>query len=122
MAQIRALSKLVAIFLVASVVCTAALAAAPKRVMVLYSFGRDFKPWSEYAKSIREELDRQSPWPLEFIEHSLLTARSSDENPEGPFVEYLNAVFANRPLDLIVSVGAPAAAFVQRHRRNLFAT
>ncbi len=91
-----------------------------KRVMLLHSFGRDFKPWSEYAKSIRAQLDRQSPWPLDIFDHSLVTARSSDEDPEGPFVEYLRALFAKQPLDLIVSIGAPAAAFVQRHRQQLF--
>ena len=92
-----------------------------KRVMLLHSFGRDFKPWSEYAKSIRAQLDRQSPWPLDIFDHSLVTARSSDEDPEGPFVEYLRALFAKQPLDLIVSIGAPAAAFIQRHRQRLFA-
>ena len=90
--------------------------------MLLHSFGRDFKPWSEYAKAIRAELDRQSPWPLDIIEYSLVTARFSDENPEAPFVEYLRALFAKHPLDLIVSIGAPAADFVQRHRQRLFAT
>jgi signal transduction histidine kinase len=98
-----------------------ALASDPKRVMLLHSFGRDFKPWSEYAKSIRTELDRQSPWPLDITDHSLVAARSSDEDSEGPFVEYLRALFAKQPLDLIVSIGAPAAAFVQRHRERLFA-
>ena len=98
-----------------------ALAVEPKQVVLLHSFGRDFKPWSEYAKTIREELNRQSPWPLDITEHSLVTARFGDEDPEVPFVEYLRAVFAKRPLDLIVSVGAPAAAFVQRHRQQLFA-
>ena len=38
------------------------------------------------------------------------------------FVEYLRALFAKRPLDLIVSIGAPAAGFVQRHRQQLFPT
>ena len=51
-----------------------------------------------------------------------MTARSGDENPEAPFVEYLRALFAKRPLDLIVSIGAPAADFVQRRRQQLFAT
>ena len=96
-------------------------AAESKRVMMLHSFGRDFKPWSEYARTIRAELDRQSPWPLEITEHSLMSARSSDENPEAPFVEYLRALHATSPLDLIVSLGAPAVAFVQRHRQQLFA-
>jgi hypothetical protein len=50
-----------------------------------------------------------------------IPARSSDEEPETPFVEYLRALHAKKPLDLIVSIGAPAAAFVQRHRADLFA-
>jgi signal transduction histidine kinase len=100
--------------------CSVAVAAEPKRVMLLHSFGRDFKPWSEYAKAIRAELDRQSPWRLDITDHSLVSARSSDEDPERPFVDYLHALFAKQPLDLIVSIGAPAAAFVQRHRPHLF--
>jgi signal transduction histidine kinase len=98
-----------------------AVASEPKRVMLLHSFGRDFKPWSEYAKSIRNELVRQSPWPLDITDQALVTARSNDEDPEGPFVEYLRAVFDKEPLDVIISIGAPAAAFVQRHRQRLFA-
>src|SRR5215475_16009666 len=94
-------------------------AAETKQVLMLHSFGREVKPWSEYARTIRAELDRQSPWPLEITEHSLLTARSSDANPD---VEYLRALHAKRPFDLIVTVGAPAVAFVQRHRQQLFVT
>jgi signal transduction histidine kinase len=110
------------LFLATSFACSAALAAEPKRVMLLHSFGRDFKPWSDYARTIRSELVRQSPWPLDITDHSLVTARSSDENSEAAFVEYLRALFAKRPPDLIVSIGAPAAAFVQRHRQQLFPT
>ena len=109
-------------FLMALFACQVALAAGHKRVMLLHSFGQDFKPWSEYAKDIRAELNRQSPWPLDIIENSLVTARFIDENPEAPFVEYLSALFAKRPLDVIVSIGAPAADFVQRHRQRLFPT
>ena len=107
--------------LLAMLACEIALAAESKRVMVLHSFGRDFKPWNEYARTIRTELERQSPWPLDITDHSLLTARSSDEDPEAPFVEYLRALHSKKPPDLIVSIGAPAAAFVQRHRADLFA-
>ena len=107
-------------FLMALFACQVTLAAENKRVMLLHSFGQDFKPWSGYAKDIRAELKRQSPWPLDIIENSLVTARFSDENPDAQFVEYLSALFAKRPLDLIVSIGAPAADFVQRHRRRLF--
>ena len=119
---LRAIACLVVVFcLVQPLACLPALAAAPKQVMLLYSFGKDFKPWSAYATSIRAELNRQSPWKLDITEHSLVTARSGDEDPETPFVNYLRAIFAKRRLDLIVAIGAPAAAFVQQHRRQLFA-
>jgi signal transduction histidine kinase len=108
------------LFLVLVVALESVAYAQSKRVLLLHSFGRDFRPWSEYAKGIRAELDRRSPWPLDILEYSLVTARFSDDNPEVPFVEYLRALFAKHPLDLIVSVGAPAANFVQRHRAQLF--
>jgi len=115
-------SAALVVFLAASLGCSAGYAAESKRVLLLHSFGRDFKPWSDYAKAIRTELDRQSPWPLEIIDQSLLTAGSADENPEALYVEYLRAVFAKRPIDLIISIGAPAANFVQRRRQQLLAT
>src|SRR6266404_5272433 len=77
-----------------------ALAAEPKRVMLLHSFGANFKPWSEYAKEIRSELERQSPWTLDITEHSLIAARFNDANPEPLFAEYLHALFAKHQLDL----------------------
>jgi signal transduction histidine kinase len=93
--------------------------AEPKRVLLLHSFGRDFAPWSEYARTFREELNRQSPDPIDLYEASLATARFPDEE-EGPFVEYLRALFAKRRLDLVVAIGSPAVGFVQRHRQELF--
>src|SRR5215203_3962921 len=119
--HIRILSATVIAFLGISFVSSVALAAESKRVMLLHSFGRDFKPWSEYAREIRTELVQQSPWVLDITEHSLITARSGNANPEVPFVHYLGALFAEQPVDLIVCIGAPAAAFVQRHRHELFA-
>src|ERR1700742_4439569 len=56
-----------------------------KQVLVLHSFGQDFRPWSEYALSIKAELKRQSPWPLDIQEHALLTARLDNPAPEAPF-------------------------------------
>ena len=108
--------------LMALFACHVAVAAEHKSVMLLHSFGPYFKPWSEYAQDVRAELDRQSPWPLDIIENSLVSSRFSDENPEAPFVQYLRALFAKHPVDVIVSIGAPAADFVQRHRQQLFPT
>jgi signal transduction histidine kinase len=100
----------------------AGTAAESKRVILLHSFGPEVKPWSDYAKAIRAELSRQSPWPLDLHEQSLVTARFSGETVEVRFVEYLRALFTDHRLDLIVSIGAPAAGFVQRYRQQLFST
>src|SRR3984893_10822350 len=91
----------------------------PKRVLLLHSFGRDFSPWSEYARTFRQELVRQSPDATDVYEASLATARFADDQ-EGPFIDYLNGLFGKRRLDLIVAIGGPAANFIQRHRKQLF--
>ena len=93
-----------------------------KRVMILHSVGREFRPWNVYAKDIRAELDRQTRWPIDVQEHSLVAARSRDPRAEELFVEYIKALYVGAPPDLIVSVGAPSAEFFQRHRKDLFPT
>jgi signal transduction histidine kinase len=92
----------------------------PKRVLMLHSFGRDFRPWSAYALRIKAELERQSQWPLELQEHTLLTARFNNPGPETPFVDYLRSLYTSRPPDIVLSIGAPAARFVQKYRAELF--
>jgi len=91
-----------------------------KRVLMLHSFGRDFRPWSEFARTIRAELEQQSLWPLDLQEHTLLTARFNNPGPEAPFVDYLRSLYSGRPPDIVLSIGAPAAKFVQKYRAQLF--
>jgi signal transduction histidine kinase len=95
-------------------------AADPKRLIFLHSYGQNSKPWSDYAKALRQELDGRSPWPLDVQDFSLVTARNFDEKAEIKLTEYLGALFSNNPPDIIVAFGAPAAAYVQRHRTALF--
>src|ERR1700730_9532777 len=100
-----------------------AMAADAKRVMFLHSFGPQFKPWSDYARTIRAETIRQAKWSIDFSDFSLAGARSDDRESEAPLVQYLRALYLREPLDLIIAVGAPAAAsFIQRHRSELFLT
>jgi signal transduction histidine kinase len=96
--------------------------AEPKRVMMLHSFGPRFKPWSDYEQAIRSEISRQWRKPVDFLDHSLVNARRDDEESESAFVEYLRTLYASRPVDLIVAIGAPSANFIQRHRQRLFPT
>jgi hypothetical protein len=119
-ADVRRLVYFCLIFLLALVACPAAFAAdQAKRIVLIHSFGRDFKPWSEYSRAIREELERQTRWPLDIMDQLFASARVSGENPEGPFINYLEQLYAAKSLDLIITIGAPAANFVQRNRQKI---
>jgi len=39
---------------------------------------------------------------------------------EGPFAEYLRALFVKRQSDLVVAISSPAIGFIQKHREQLF--
>ena len=57
---------------------------------------------------------------MDFHDHSLVSARLAGDKSEGPFVDYLHALYEDRPPDLIIAIGAPAANFVQKYRPRLF--
>jgi signal transduction histidine kinase len=92
----------------------------PKRVMMLHSFGLRFKPWVDYSQTLRSEINRQSKRAVRFDDHSLLNARLGQDKSDAPFVDYLHTIYAEKPPDLIIALGAPAANFVQRYRPQLF--
>jgi hypothetical protein len=113
-----AVSLATAIVLAAS---TSSLAdVEPKRVLMLHSFGLRFKPWTDYAEFIRSEITRKSQWTVDFHDHPLLNPRLNDDKSDGPFVDYLHALYADEPPDLIIAIGAPAANFIQRYRERIF--
>jgi signal transduction histidine kinase len=91
-----------------------------KRILILHSVGREFRPWNEWARAVRAELDRQSPWTIDVQEHSLIAARSADADAETLFLDYLQALYVGHPPDLVLGVGAPAASFIQRNRERFF--
>jgi signal transduction histidine kinase len=97
-------------------------AAQPKEIVFLHSYSQNFEPGVAWGREIRNQLSRQSPWPLEIQEFSLVTARGGGDAAEAKFVEYLAALYPQRAPDLIVALGAPAARFVQQHRTDLFPT
>jgi len=88
--------------------------------MMLHSFGLRFRPWTDYSEALRAELSRRAS--VEFQDHSLLNARRNSDKSDAPFVEYLRTLNIDQPPDLIFAIGAPAANFVQAHRKDLFAT
>src|SRR5215467_14805264 len=94
--------------------------AQPRRVLLLHSFGPHFAPWSVVAGRFREELIAQSPHAIDLYEASLQSGRFGQFQDEGPFLDYLRALFVESGLDLVVALGAPAARFFQQHRSQIF--
>ena len=97
-----------------------ATAGEPKRVLLLHSFGWNFQAEDAFASYLRTDLAEKSPYSLDRYEVSLEIARFSDGERDEAFADYLRALFATRPPDLIITMVSPAARFIQRHRRDLF--
>jgi signal transduction histidine kinase len=96
--------------------------AQPKKILLLHTFGPNFEQGAAWSREIQRELNKQSPWPLNIQEQSLVTALDGDDAAEAKFVEYLKAIYARRAPDLIVTLGAAAARFVQQHKADTFPT
>src|SRR3954454_13526945 len=98
------------------------IAGQPKKILLLHTFGPNFEQGAAWSREIQSQLNEQSPWPLNIQEQSLVTALDGDDVADAKFGEYLKALYAQRPPDLIVALGAPAARFVQQHRVDLYPT
>src|SRR5262249_22267 len=113
-------TQLVGIILLLFAVINPAAVAEPRHVLLLHSFGPQFVPWTYFSGQFRESLIKQSPNAIDLYEASLESARFAQLEEQGPVIEYLRSLFAERKLDLIVTMGAPAARFVQRYRPQFF--
>ena len=96
----------------------AAHAQAPKRVLILHSWGPEFGDL--YAKDMRAHLGRELSGPCELYEQWLVSARFAEPQDDEAFARYLKSLFEAHPLDLVITMGAPAANFVQTHRDSVF--
>lgn len=97
-----------------------AAGAVPKEVLLLHSFGKEFAPFNTFSDVFRTELGQQLGDPVEFHDVALESARFEGGAPEGPLLDYLTALFGPRRLDLVVTVGGPAARFAQQYRQRFF--
>ncbi|MDS4071335.1 MAG: ATP-binding protein [Candidatus Competibacter sp.] len=97
-----------------------ASAALPKRVLILDSFGRDVAPFNAGVSVFRTTLAREFGEPVDIHEMPLEAARFALSEREGALVAFLKSSFEGYPLDLVVSVGAPAAKFAAQYRERLF--
>jgi signal transduction histidine kinase len=93
--------------------------AAPRRVLLLYSYEREFSHYT-FASLFRPELTRTSTEPIDFIEVALESVRARRPEPDGVLLNRLRGELGDEPVDLVVPIGGPAAAFAQKFRGQLF--
>jgi PAS domain S-box-containing protein len=90
---------------------TALAEPAHQRVLLIHSFSRDFAPFSSVASGFRAELARNATQKIEFVEVSLQTLQSGDDQQAAILADFVGASFSDRPPDLVTAIGLPAAQF-----------
>jgi signal transduction histidine kinase len=91
-----------------------------RHVLVLSSSERPFAPQSGFADALVRELIRSSREPIDFVEESVQAARASAEAPDASIAQRIRFAFRSQRLDLVMTIGGPAAIFAQQFRRELF--
>ncbi len=98
----------------------AAATPEPKRVLLFHTFPRDGAPMNATAAAFRRALAERSTEPIAFYDADLESGQPTGSDNDAALVDLLRARFAGTRLDLIVTVGGPAARFIVRHRDELF--
>jgi len=91
-----------------------------RHVLVLSSSERPFAPQSGFADALVRELIRVSREPISFVEFPVQAARASGEAPDVSIAQGVRSAFGSHRLDLIITIGGPAATFAQQFRQELF--
>ncbi|MGO9918974.1 MAG: ATP-binding protein [Isosphaeraceae bacterium] len=116
--------RILSLFLLVSVALPVAsaqeLRKAPKRVLILDSFGRNVSIFTVSIASFRSELSRRASGPVDFHEIALEASRIGWADDDRALAEFLSNRLAGSSLDLVVSFGAPATRFAVRNRDRLF--
>ena len=91
-----------------------------RHVLVLSSSERPVAPQSGFADALVRDLIRSSREPIQFVEVPVQTARASDEAPGISVAQRIQSEFGAARLDLVITIGGPAATFAQQFRHELF--
>lgn len=95
-------------------------AAAPKRVLIVHSFGSAAPPFTTHSIAFETELTEKMGERVDLDEVSLDMARYADLDMQEALVEYMQKRQAKWQPDLVVPIGSPAGVFVAQYRVRLF--
>jgi len=91
-----------------------------RHVLVLSSTERPFAPQSGFADALVQDLIRSSREPIHLVEVSVQAARASGEAPDASMAQRIRSASGSHRLDLVMTIGGPAATFAQQFRHELF--
>src|SRR5271157_5828614 len=93
---------------------------APRRVLILDSFGRNVSIFTVSIASFRAEVSRRWSGPLDLYEIPMEASRIGVSEGDKALADFLANRLAGSPLDLVVPFGALATRFAVQNRDRLF--
>jgi len=94
---------------------------APKRILVLYWYNKDFPGNAVSDQSIQSVLNSEPPGSIEYYSEYLETNRFPGEDQAITLRDYLQRKYAQRPIDVIIAGADAPVEFFRRYRNELFA-
>src|SRR5262245_59628993 len=104
----------------APLVARAQQTATPKRVLVLYWYGKDFPANVRFDRSFQAALQSAPDGTVEYYPEYLESDRFPGESQAQGLCDYLRRKYADRTIDVIVAAGKPALEFLIKNRHGLF--
>jgi signal transduction histidine kinase/CheY-like chemotaxis protein len=92
--------------------------AAPKNILIVYSFSPNASPYYAITSAFQTALTRELQEPVDIYAASLDSDRFTEPQDEEAYVQLLQKRFAKRHIALIVPIGSPAAHFVAQYREQ----
>jgi signal transduction histidine kinase len=95
-------------------------AAAPKRILIVHSFGNAAPPFTTASSAFETTLIKEVGEPVDLDEVFLDVARYATLDMEEALVDLISKRQVRWQPDLVVPIGSPAGVFVAQYRDRLF--
>ncbi len=95
--------------------------AQPKRILVLYWYGRDWPTNSEFEKNFLNVVNSAGPpGSIEYYPEYLESNRFPGDDQEAVLRDYLKQKYANRHIDVVLAGSDTPLSFLLKYRKDLF--
>jgi PAS domain S-box-containing protein len=95
-------------------------AAAPKRILALYWYNKDFPSNPKFDRGFQAALKSAPAGSIEYYTEYLESDRFPGENQSKALRDYLRQKYASRSIDVVVAVSDVPLEFLLKYRDNLF--